>query len=454
MKADKLVSVLSEASSNNGSNTSDIINKVGGAVSNTLELIGIMTARQTITNISKDSLLQFPILIENNVSELNLVTLNKALEHEFISFIVLALNNIIVNKIDAGGTVGELLKKIHTNVEGTVQDNLKRYSTALSAIKNEDIKIEEMNIDSVLIEDTTFKELEAYNENCVLFPIGEELNESILNHSSFPEFILNEVVDTKDMKPDGTKYNVKPDVNSAKTFTIDYKKLNMMAPTIVKCKINYIINTGTKDKKTGVLITKQESTDLVFGVKTVLHPIDTEEYISVMNDVYKTGKFPVRLVKFLTGELKALDFLFNAAEAKKRANQVYGKKGESGYWWNKLEDLANQDKAMKIAKAYSKNKDDVNLMTAVTTLVITKSSAIRIKNKLGNNIFDRPDIVNEIFKKFFIMGFMIIDEPSNHLYVYDTNRNDYKVVSLGSLKAIAKEEIGVGKDGTATFFDR
>ena len=442
MNAEKMVNVLTEAS------TTENIDKVVNGVSKAAELVSVLTTRQSITNLSKDSLLQFPILIENNVSEPNLVILNKALEHEFISFIVLALNNIIVNKIEANGTVGELLKKIHTNVDLSAKDNLSNYSSSIKSVLNDSMnEIQDAEIESVLIEDTTYEELKKYNEMCVLHPVGEELNESILNHSSFPEIILNEVAD----KP-GTALNVRVSSNdSIKTFTIDYKKLNMLAPTIVKCKVKFTLVTDAKNKKTGQQITRAQETELVFGVKTVLHPIETDDFINTMNDVYKSGKFPVRLVKFLTGELKARDFIFNVAEAKKRAKQTYGGQGGS-YWWNKLEDLAKQDKAMKVARSVSSNKD-VTLMTAVTTFVVTKSSALRIKNKLGQNIFERPEIIDEIFNRFFIMGFMVIDEPSNHLYIYDPNRHDYKVVSLSSLKAIAREEIGI-KDGEPTLFDR
>ena len=440
MNAEKMVNVLTEAT------PSETVDKAVNGVNKLAELVSVVTTRQSITNLSKDSLLQFPILIENNVSEPNLVILNKALEHEFISFIVLALNNIIVNKIEANGTVGDLLKKIHTNVDLSFKDNLSNYSSTIESVLNDSMnEIQDAEIESVLIEDTTYEELKKYNEMCVLHPVGEELNESILNHASFPEIILNEVSNEP-----GTRLNVKVNgSDTIKTFNIDYKKLNMMAPTIVKCKVRFTLVLDPKKNRGRA--SRSEETELVFGVKTVLHPIETDDFIDTMNDVYKSGKFPVRLVKFLTGELKARDFIFNVAEAKKRAKQTYAGKGGS-YWWNKLEDLAKQDKAMKVARSVSSNKD-LTLMTAVTTFVVTKSSALRIKNKLNQNIFERPEIIDEIFNRFFIMGFMVIDEPSNHLYIYDPNRHDYKVVSLSSLKAIAREEIGI-KDGEPTLFDR
>lgn len=470
MDAKKLVNVLNEASGNSIEKTLDTVNDAQSAINAGKTAFGkIANVRKTVGRVSKNSLLQFPLLVSSSLSEETLIILNKALEHDYISLILLALNNILVSEIKPNDTLGDVLKRIHTNIDVTTGEMLSNYAKASGSdtitIRNEEV--EGFSIESVTFEDSTDAELNRLNEQSVLYPIGEELNSSILNHATIPEVVLKEARGEKlTVELDGgsddhrSAYKDNRKVNDFKNSnkqndggsikSIDYKKLNTLAPTLVKCKIA----VSMKDSK------QINYVDIMFGVKTVLHPIDSGMYVEELNEIFKTNKFPVRLVKWLTGEMKTRDFLFNLTAAKKRALKTHGKNAEAnGFWWTKLRELAKSDRAIRttdkitaIGKGGKGAVGDDGYLSAVTTMVISKSEALQVKNKLGSNMMQRPEILDDVFETLFIMNFIVVDEAGKVAYMYDINRKCFTYNSLNALRMIAKDELNT--NGESSIFNR
>lgn len=416
---------------------SDYLFQAGNA---TVTYLNGVSTRKSTSKRMKDNLLQFPILISTSVDTATVVALNKALEHEYVNFVIVALKNIIYHNIEmknGSPEVKDILKKIHTNLDDSdysMKDFMNNAETVYNS-RNEGI---EFFVESIDIRDSNIIELNKLNEESLLYPVGEELNETILNEMSVPKKVLNEV------KKEGIlteAYNKNNSLGSVKT--VDYKKLNTLAPTLVSCKI--MVKTGNGDP---------QPVEIVFGIKTILHPIESDYYVEVLNDVFLKGKFPVRLVKFLTGEMKLRDFFLDASNAKRKALRDYGisngKHASDSYWWNKLEDMAKQDRIMRTVDAsVGKNKQD-SYMTAVTTLVITKAEAMRVKNKLNRNLMDTPQLITSIFEKFFIMNFVVVDEPAGAIFMYDPDIQQFEMYTIASLKAFANDEITA--DGKNSLF--
>lgn len=459
MKTDTFINVLNEANNSSKNDVHDAVLTIGKKMNSAMEYIQAVSTRQTGRSLTKDTLLQFPILVpKDRITEQTMVIMNKALEHEYVSYILLALNSILVTGVKEGVTVGDLLKRIHTNVSvdvvGTMTDAFQTGLKTVTESTNEDINIneltfmnEEFNIETVDIKDSNIEELNKLNEEYLLYPIGEELNGKSFNEGSIPEYALNRlrnINEAKDLTKFGTskisvdQRNKLEGKGGSTVAQVNYNKVNALAPTLVTAKI--VLNVLNSQGQGQIA-----KMNITFGVKTVFHPIPVEEYIDALNSVFIQGKFPVRLIKFLTGEMKARDFFFHASSNREKAIKAYGRKASGAYkWFSALEDMAAKDKTDRL-------KEKAQLMTAVTTMLITKDEAVRIKNKLNQNIYENPSVIWEIYKKYFIMNFMILDEAAGSVFIFDNDRKDFNIVSLTGLKAIAKEEIGL-KDGVSSLF--
>lgn len=185
----------------------------------------------------------------------------------------------------------------------------------------------------------------------------------------------------------------------------DVLKNNDMMPTILNMEINF------KDPNSDVVINKQIS----IGVKCVLHLLDSDDIeYHLARAAYKDTNL-MRLIKWTTGEISFFKgFLFAVQDAKRTALKS---RNHHSDWFYTLEKIASMKKLNTIS-------DTPDNAFPISTLVITKDDVENIKYKNGLDLMKKPQLIDKIMKRFYLMNFMIVDEGLDIIYMYDeTNRN-------------------------------
>lgn len=179
---------------------------------------------------------------------------------------------------------------------------------------------------------------------------------------------------------------------------MDMKKANEAIPIFAKASIGFIV-----DETEEVV-----SRDVLVGIKAYIHKIPSLELINgAYNCIINKRKF-LKFVKYITGEERSLaDLLFGFKELKSDA--VDARKDNN---WNAAFKRRRRWSKMSIpylTKEYTPNG----------TIVMTMNEVNFIKSQYGIDIMT-PDHVAMIMDSEFLLGFIIVDQAEEMVYVtYD-----------------------------------
>mgnify|MGYP002674546513 FL=1 len=188
--------------------------------------------------------------------------------------------------------------------------------------------------------------------------------------------------------------------DSKAVFTdMDMKKANEAIPIFSKANIGFIVD-GTEEVV---------NRDVLVGVKAYIHKAPAAELVNdIYNCIINKRKF-LKFVKFVTGEERSLsDLLFGIKEL--RADALDARSG-AGEWRSAFKQRRRWAKMSVpyLMKEYTPNG----------TLVITMNEVEFIKEQYGIDIM-KPDHVKMIMDADFLLGFVIIDQSEEMVYVtYD-----------------------------------
>lgn len=180
---------------------------------------------------------------------------------------------------------------------------------------------------------------------------------------------------------------------------MDMQKANEAIPIFTKANIGFIV-----DETEEVV-----SRDVLIGVKAYIHRAPSLELINdLYNCIINKRKF-LKFVKFITGEERSLsDLLFGIKELKTDALDA---KGGSGQWRSAFKRRRRWAKMSipYLTKEYTPNG----------TIVMTMNEVDYIKDQYGIDIMT-PDHVKMIMDADFLLGFVIVDQANEMVYVtYD-----------------------------------
>ena len=179
---------------------------------------------------------------------------------------------------------------------------------------------------------------------------------------------------------------------------MDMKKANEAIPIFAKASIGFIVDETEEVVSRNVLV----------GIKAYIHKIPSLELINgAYNCIINKRKF-LKFVKYITGEERSLaDLLFGFKELKSDA--VDARKDNN---WNAAFKRRRRWSKMSIpylTKEYTPNG----------TIVMTMNEVNFIKSQYGIDIMT-PDHVAMIMDSEFLLGFIIVDQAEEMVYVtYD-----------------------------------
>ena len=199
---------------------------------------------------------------------------------------------------------------------------------------------------------------------------------------------------------------------------MDMKKANDAIPMFAKATISFVIDD------TGEVMNR----DILIGIKAYLHLAPAAELVTdIYNCIINKRKF-LRFVKFITGEERSLsDLLFGINELK---TDALSNKSESGRWRSAFRSRRRWSKISipKLMKEYTPNG----------TLVITMNEVNYLKDQYGIDIM-RSDHVKMLMDADFLLGFVIIDQANEMVYVtYDGHGYGFQQYTYNMLEREAQ----------------
>ena len=199
---------------------------------------------------------------------------------------------------------------------------------------------------------------------------------------------------------------------------MDMKKANDAIPMFAKATISFVIDD------TGEVMNR----DILIGIKAYLHLAPAAELVTdIYNCIINKRKF-LRFVKFITGEERSLsDLLFGINELK---TDALSNKSESGRWRSAFRSRKRWSKISipKLMKEYTPNG----------TLVITMNEVNYLKDQYGIDIM-RSDHVKMLMDADFLLGFVIIDQANEMVYVtYDGHGYGFQQYTYNMLEREAQ----------------
>lgn len=360
----------------------------------------------SIKTKTKNLIMQFPLLISENISIETASILAEGFERENAILVRLLLQNdlgsLTNNLSKSERSVGSMLKSIHTNIDANM-----------------------LNESKLMIEENLRQ----------LVPIEDKFNKYSINEGTLPSYLRNKNIYTED-KDDisDNSYNTKArlEINNNPFDPKLFDKINKLAPTFVSMKLH--VSEGGSDTIAGEI--KKGTTrdiDILFGVKCIAHPLKSEDIIHNISIGFKNSTL-FKMVKWTTGEygfFKGIgEIVFDYSRMKELGIQA---SKQSNYWWFKLKKLKNANRA-RFMSLSSKTKP-----TKTATLIISKDEVDILDRNYRIDV-KQCKIAYKIINELFLLNFGYVDESTETVYLYDEVSNAYTVKKLNDFKSKAKEK--------------
>ena len=200
----------------------------------------------------------------------------------------------------------------------------------------------------------------------------------------------------------------------------DIKKMNDATPSILVVKFYQTSGEGDKRVIAGV------ATEFIIGVKSKIVAVDTAEILRRITNNNKDGQKFIKLMRTLTGEIKASELIFALSRIKEDLNSTR-KKGAYGDTW---ELLKNRAIAAKQQVRSGKHTD----YSAITTVLISQADADELYREENIDITD-PKIAKRFMESYNILAFIIADDSIESLKIMkDDEHNYFEELSYRQLK--------------------
>ena len=376
----------------------------------------------SIKTKTKNLIMQFPLLISENISIDTASTLAEGFERENAILVRLLLQNdlgSLTNNLDkTDRSVANMLNTIHTNIDSNLLHESK-------------LMIEENLRQLIPIEDKFNK-----------FSINEGTLPKYLRESSYDVTSSKRVIvpgekgedDQEEIMTSNSYNNTRIDVNNNPFDPKLFDKINKLAPTFISMKLH--VSEGGSERGTITGEMRKDTirdVDIFFGVKCVVHALKSDDIIHNISIGFKNSTL-FKLVKWTTGEygfFKGIgEILFDYSRMRElgiRASK------QSNYWWFKLKKLKNANRARMVT--FSKKIAP----TKTATLIISKDEVDTLERIYRIDV-KQCKMAYKIINELFLLNFGYVDETTETVYLYDEVSNSYIVKKLDDFKSKTKEK--------------
>lgn len=422
----------------------------------------------SIASKASEGILQFPVIISDSVDYNTAVTVTKALERNYSSFIetIISMNNT-TGDLNTDN-ISDYLRRFHDNSmsasvdsDGRYGDDVSiqgfrdaaagRYESAQLEYQKHLIQFNDPNNhkveftcelyypNKVILHNTLKEELRYYLEAFCLEKLNDKyqpvklenvgftiaVNEAKSNKPSFNDYkkrnedLEKENKELKEKNQDlRDKYNYERNKYEEKgSFDVDLlpndvKKANELQPTFIKVTIK------RADRDTRSF----NEYNIIIGVKATLHLAKSQEYITNLVDAceYKGSLF--RFIKWTTGEISFLkDYVLRMDEFSK---EISGTVTNQSHWWEALKRRSREAKMSKVK---------TNRLLPNATFVFTMDEAEFIKANFGYDLLNKT-VAKRLMKEYFLLGYVILDMPNEVAHILYDGQKDFQLMTFKNME--------------------
>ena len=205
-------------------------------------------------------------------------------------------------------------------------------------------------------------------------------------------------------------------INRARTMVKlsdnDIKKCNELVPTTLSVSVQQI-----KGNSFGTML------NFILGIKGVMHPVNSEEMVSNLLDGYKSGNKFFNFLRWTSGEITFFkDLLFNVEGIKE---DVVKKHSKGSHWWTTLK--RNRTLA-RVKNTFKKNSILPN-----ATIVCSMEEIMEIQDAYNVDLME-PRNVLKLMDRYFLLGFVIVDESQELCYFIFDGEREFQALSFKGLE--------------------
>jgi hypothetical protein len=187
----------------------------------------------------------------------------------------------------------------------------------------------------------------------------------------------------------------------------DVKKSNELVPTTLSVTLNQIKG----EHSVGVQ-------NFIVGIKGLMHPVDSNEMVANLLDGFKSGNMFTNFFRWTSGEITFLkDLVLNMGDIKEEVI----KKRSGSKWWSTL----RRRKDIKRAKKGG--------ILPNASIVCSIEEITEIREVYGLNLLDVRH-VKKIMDRFFLLGFVIVDESQELAHIIFDGEDNYQVLTYRGLE--------------------
>jgi hypothetical protein len=436
----------------------------------------------SIAKEAKKSIIQFPVVISNSISpELaEIITKNIQVNMAEYLSIYVGLDDVIkldddstqgklsfIKKIRGGGMSDEVLSyqeeslKINNYLENNAETLLEtsllisedNISKPLEKFIYEPKFLQEINYHEAFPhEPGQSPELSYHIKKRIPDPISREEffkfydqkkeEANLSSHEDFSitdtDLLINEFLaiqtdgiekeseTNKDLKSKNVNQKDKKVSNNSNSVAIlnqiDVKRVNGLRPLMLKLKTMYKSHDTLKE------------VEIVLGVKTILHPVESVDLIDNIGRSLSKNNFVLNFFRMTTGEISFFkDWFLGLDEIKAK---ILLKKDKSAKIFRTLERQVKHN----IKARTSVGQKLFNQIPATTTFVLTEDEAIAINRRFNTDI-RKPSIVKKFLENNNIIGLKIVDESIGLVQSWDDGSEDFERQSLTNLEKTSQDNM-------------
>ena len=400
------------------------------------QLDSVKLNTKSVARGANDATFQFPVLISNTIPIDMASTIARTMEKTYVGFTQqwLSLNPTIDISLDRN--ILQYLKKFHRNVtlesvmdELMVKDN--EVTTYMEKVEDDEYvlftnKDQTFGVLFNRADRPTMDMLESHKEF-----LKEALSDFDLN--KIPHVgdvvmteadtlttgdVLSAVIQNKQHENELDKHD--RDLNSTSKMRApqmsdsEVKKANDMMPYALQVRL-----MAVNDKKEFV-----QFFDFILGVKTILHPVDSDDVIENIERVMKNRSPFFKFLKWTTGEVSLFkNLLLNLDDMKA---DVINKASGKSPWFGKL-------KRLKDRKLGLHNFTIPHAIIPNTTLVITQYEADYLETHFGIDVTNSKT-ARRLVDSMFLMAFIIVDDGAGTVDILYDGASAYQTYALETLE--------------------
>ncbi len=400
------------------------------------QLDSIKLNTKSVARGANDATFQFPVLISNTIPIDMASTIARTMEKTYVGFTQqwLSLNPTIDITLDRN--ILQYLKKFHRNVtvESVMNDLMVKeneVSTFMEKVEDDEYvlftnKDQTFGVLFNKADRPTMTMLESHREFLKEFLSDFDLSkipyvgdglvteaEDVTSADVASAIINNKLREQEDMKNDRNLKNTNM-MKAPQLSDREVKKANDMIPYAMNVRL-----MAVNDKKEFV-----QFIDFVLGVKTILHPVDSDDVIENIQRVMQNRSPFFKFLKWTTGEISLFkNLILNLDDVK---SDVINRSSGKSPWFGKLKRL--KERRMGV-------KDFTVPYTLIpnTTLVITSYEADYLRNHYAIDVTSSK-IARRLIDAMFLMAFIIVDEGTGTVDILYDGSASYQTYSLESLE--------------------